>query len=223
MRNKVQWLVVALVVGSVVASAWAAPPMGRGAGMSPRMGGGKGMAMKAPELPEPLFKRSDAAFAKGDRKAAAQDMQKAAAVLRTWATRFPKEDKANVDASAAEIDKLAKNISKADNKQLRMTFAGADLAIGRYHQRLASQAWAKKDSRVTGMNLMGAAMQVQNGATWMGFKATPQQISDTRSAGMLGQKMARGEKANPAEVDKAMKLIGSEIGGLGQMLGRRRK
>jgi hypothetical protein len=187
------------------------------------MGGGRGMVRGAPEQPQPLLQRADAAFARGDRAAAAQDMVKAAALLRTQGARFAREDKAAVDESAGMIDKAAKSIAKADAKMLRLAFGRADLALARGHQRLAGQAWAKKDSRLAGMNLMAAAMQLQNGATWLGYKATQQQVTDTRNAGLLGQKMAAGEKVNPADADKAIKLIGEETHGLWGMLTRPRK
>jgi len=214
MCHKMRGFAIALIIAAISASVWAAPPVSRAAGKGKGWGKGAGAANQ----PEALFKRADMAFVKGDRSTAGAQMSQAAAMLRTQAARLPKEDKAPLGTAAAEIGMLARDVAKTDNKHMRQAFARADLALGRYHHRQAGQAWMKKQPVAAGMNLTVAAMQVEHAATWIGYKATPQQVANAKNAGMLGQKLAQGAKVSPEELAKAFKLIGSEIEGLSGML-----
>jgi len=216
MYHRAHRFAIVVIIAAFSASVWAAPPAAKAPGKA-RMRRG---AFAGPNRPEPLFRRADAALTKGDRKTAATLLGKAATALRVSAGRFPKEDKAAVSSAAADISKLAKDIAKVQSKQMRLAFARADLALGRHSHRAATQAWAKKQAVAAGMQLIGATMQVEHASFWLAHKKTSKQVADNKNARMVGQKLARRTKVNSAEVDKALKLIGSELQALSGMIKR---
>jgi len=187
MRGTEHGLAIALIIAMVCAALCAAPvaaaAKGKSTGM--KMGSMKPEPGKAglarsnaaaaqSRLPgksiEQMFKRAQADFRKGQKEAAASELRQAANLLRARAVRMPQADRSSVEASAAELDAMARGINKVDDKQMRQAFARAHLSLARYHQRAAQTASQKKDVRMAQMHLRAGQTEQRQAATWASEK-----------------------------------------------------
>jgi len=170
---------------------------------------------------EQPFKRAESYFRNGQRRLAAQEIRRAAVILRAQIPRLPKEakdDRAALEASAAELDNLARSIAKAGAKQLDQAFARTHYRLARYHQRLAAAAWSKKEFAEAGANLQHAAMHLSRAAAWESHRLDPARQAAARDARLVGAQLRKGTAVAATKVGPVIKRLGEEIEALGRKL-----
>ena len=176
--------------------------------------------MKAVE-PASHFQKADELFLKKDLKAAASEIRKGAGFLKGKAKSATKDSKEGLDASAQELEKLAKDVETGgvtSEKQLKDTFARSYHALSNYEYRRASESWAKKKTRETGQALTNAAQDVEQAAKWSGRELEADTADTIEYARGVGGKLVKGAGWSVDEVDKGIKGIGSALSKLGERM-----
>ncbi len=177
-------------------------------------------AMKA-AAPASHFQKADELFLKKDLKAAASEIRKGAGFLKGKAKSATKDSKEGLDASAQELEKLAKDVETGgvtSEKQLKDTFARSYHALSNDEYRRASESWAKKKTRETGQALTNAAQDVEQAAKWSGRELEADTADTIEYARGVGGKLVKGAGWSVDEVDKGIKGIGSALSKLGENL-----
>jgi hypothetical protein len=229
-------LIIAMVCVAVCAAPVAAAAMGKSSGM--KMGSmkpepGKAGVMRSnaaaarSRLPgqsiEQMFKRAQADFRKGQKEAAASELRQAANLLRARAVRMPQADKRSVEASAAELDAMARGINKVDDRQMRQAFARAHLSLARYHQRAAKTASQKKDVRMAQMQLRAGQTQQRQAAMWAGEKPVaeaPPKQAPARDKPSLSKQISKTATAAAHNTDAEIDRLDEQIERLGRTIGK---
>jgi hypothetical protein len=230
-------LAIALMIAMVWVAASAAPAaIGKSSGM--KMGSIKPEPGKAgvvrsnaaaarARLPgksiEQMFMRAQQDFRQGKKEAAAKELREAANLLRKQATHMPQADRAAVNASAGELDAMARGINRVNEKQLRQAFARAHLSLARYHQRAAKAASKKKDARMAQMQLMAGQAHQRRAAMWAGEKPAAQPApkpAPARGKPSLGKQISKAATAAAHNTDAEIDRLGEQIERLGHKIGK---
>jgi hypothetical protein len=180
----------------------------------------RGTSAKADELAS-HFQKADELFLKKDLKAAASQILKGAGFLKGKARGATKDSKEGLDASAQELEKLAKDVETGgvtSEKQLKDAFARSYHALSNYEYRRASESWAKKKTRKTGQALASAAQDVEQTAKWSGRELEADTAGAIEYARAVGGKLVKGAGWSVDEVDKGIKGIGNALSRLGEKM-----
>ena len=170
-------------------------------------------SVKAAE-PGSHFQKADELFLKKDFKRAASEIRKGAGFLRQKVKSATKDSKESLNASAQELEKLAKDVERGgvtSEKQLKDTFARSYYALSNHEYRRASESWAKKKTRETGQALTGAAQDMEQAAKWSGRELETGTADTIDYARVVGGKLVKGAGWSEDEVEKGMKGIGSAL------------
>ena len=180
----------------------------------------RGTSAKADELAS-HFQKADDFFLKKDLKAAASEIRKGAHFLKGKAKGATKDSKEGLDASAQELEKLAKDVETGgvtSEKQLKDTFARSYHALSNYEYRRASESWAKKKTRETGQALTNAAHDMEQAAKWSGRELETDTTDTIDFARTVGGKLVKGAGWTADEVDKGIKGISNALSKLGEKM-----
>ena len=169
---------------------------------------------------EQHFRKADADFKKGDRKAAAAEIREAAKLLRSEAGLAAAGAKRFLDPAAAELDKVARRIGSVDEKTLRETFARAYHALAAYEEWRATEAWARKESVKAGTYLSAAAAQLERAGAWAEPKVNRAAAAAVKKARAVSQKLFKGSRLRRDEVSKAITGLRNQIKALGRKIGK---
>jgi len=177
-------------------------------------------SVKAGE-PASHFQKADELFLKEDLKAAASEIRKGAGFLRQKAKNATEDSKEGLNASAQELEKLAKDVETGgvtSEKQLKDTFARSYHALSNYEYKRASESWAKKKTRETGQALTNAAQDVEHAAKWSGRELEADTVGAIDYARGVGGKLVKGAGWTVDEVDKGIKGIGNALSKFGERM-----
>jgi hypothetical protein len=193
------------------------------------------IASAAPAKPKPApkagplqaleqhFRKADADFKQGDRKAAAAEIREAANLLRSEAGLAAAGAKRFLDPAAAELDKAARRIGSIDEKALRKAFARAYHALAAYEAWRATEAWGKKESAKAGAYLNAAAARLERAAAWAEPRVKRAAAAAAKEARDVSKKLLEGSKVRRDEVSKAITGLRNRIKALGRRMGKARE
>ena len=163
---------------------------------------------------EQNFQKSKQNFLQKDMKAAADEIRKAAAYLKSEAEAATGKGKEALTASYRELEKLAGDVEKGavtSVKKLDAAFARSYKALATNAHVKSTEAWAKKEINNTGKNLETAADSLERGFSWTGEKmkaGTTKVIEESRD---LSKKLKEDTGWASDKVSKGLKDMGKEI------------
>ena len=170
---------------------------------------------------EQSFQKARKDYLQKDMKAAADEVRKGAAYLKSEAASARDKGKEALTASYQELEKLAGEMEKGTVKtvkELEIAFARAYNALATNSNVQSMEAWTKKEFRKAGEKLESSVDQLEKGFAWAGQKAeagTQKVIDDSKA---LSKKMKEGSSRASAEVGKAMKDLEDEIKTFGRKI-----
>ena len=216
-------LTTALIVSCAIAT-WlqASPVFASGATADTQAGfvvAPEGVLTPLIDEPEHHFHMASSSFARGDRFKAATDIRAGAALVRLEAARHDATNRAGLESATKQLDELAVGVatgSVKSPKELKETFARADLALARHYQEMAEASMAQNEPEKTGNWIRGAADSLEDGAEWSGHKLEAGGRATVNGAQSLGAKLESGAKWTADEVNKCVSDIGSEIESVGR-------
>ncbi|TSA11209.1 MAG: hypothetical protein D4R73_04150 [Deltaproteobacteria bacterium] len=171
------------------------------------------LEMKAGK-PESQFQKAHESFLKKDFKAAASEIRKGAAFLKTEAGHATEDGKKVLMASVHELEKLAGDVEKGtvtSAKDLKDVFARAYHALANNYYLKASEDWAKKEAKDTGQALKAAAVQLEHAMAWSGHKVETGAAEVIKGAHVVAGKLIKGAGWVPEEVGNGIELVGKEV------------
>ena len=170
---------------------------------------------------EQTFQKARKDYLQKDMKAAADEVRKGAAYLKSEAAAAKGKGKEALTASYRELEKLAGELEKGTvktAKEMEMAFARAYNALATNSHVKSAESWAKKEYKKAGDELEAAAGELEKGYIWAEQKAeagTQKVIDDSKA---LSKKMKEGTSRASAEVGKAMKDLEDEIKTFGRKI-----
>ena len=170
---------------------------------------------------EQTFQKARKDYLQKDMKAAAAEVRKGAAYLKSEAAVAKGKGKEALTASYQELEKLAGELEKGTVKtvkEMEMAFARAYNALATNSHVKSAESWAKKEYKKAGDELEAAAGELEKGYIWAEQKAeagTQKVIDDSKA---LSKKMKEGASRASAEVGKAMKDLEDEIKTFGRKI-----
>ena len=163
---------------------------------------------------EQNFQKAKQNFLQKDMKAAADEIRKAAAYLKSEADAATGKGKEALTASYQELEKLAGDVEKgtvASVKKLDAAFARSYKALATNSHVKSTESWARKEISNTGKHLETAADYLERGYAWTGEKmkaGTKKVVEESR---VLSQKLKDDAGWVSSKVSKGLKDMGNEI------------
>jgi len=170
---------------------------------------------------EQTFQKARKDYLQKDMKAAAAEVRKGAAYLKSEAAVAKGKGKEALTASYQELEKLAGELEKGTVKtvkEMEMAFARAYNALATNSHVKSAESWVKKEYKQAGNELEAAVGELEKGYIWAEQKAeagTQKVIDDSKA---LSKKMKEGTSRASAEVGKAMKDLEDEIKTFGRKI-----
>ena len=170
---------------------------------------------------EQTFQKARKDYLQKDMKAAADEVRKGAAYLKSEAAAAKGKGKEALTASYQELEKLAGELEKGTVKtvkEMEMAFARAYNALATNSHVKSAESWVKKEYKQAGNELEAAVGELEKGYIWAEQKAeagTQKVIDDSKA---LSKKMKEGTSRASAEVGKAMKDLEDEIKTFGRKI-----
>ena len=159
-------------------------------------------------LMEQNFQKAKQNFLQKDMKAAADEIRKAAAYLKSEADAATGKGKEALTASYQELEKLAGDVEKgtvASVKKLDAAFARSYKALATNSHVKSTESWARKEISNTGKHLETAADYLERGYAWTGEKmkaGTKKVVEESR---VLSQKLKDDTGWVTSKVSKGLK------------------
>jgi hypothetical protein len=170
---------------------------------------------------ESYFQKARQDYLQKDMKAAAAEVRKGAAYVKSEAAAAKGKTQEALTASYRELEKLAGELEKGtvkSVKKMEMAFARAYKALAMNSHVKSAEAWSKKESQKAGDELEAAVDQLEKGFAWAGQKAqagTQKVISESKE---LSKKLKEGASSASAEAKKSLKDMEDEIKTFGQKI-----
>lgn len=165
------------------------------------------------EVQEDLVEaRSD--FLERDFEDAADELLEAAGKVRREAETASAEVRDDLVRAAEELDGIAADVRAgiiATVQDLDRSFAATSATLARHHFHRAREAWGRRDLQTVGRELEAAARSIQNGLTYLGQRVEARSAEAIRGAQELGDRLAQGAEAAPADVERAFQRLEEEI------------
>jgi hypothetical protein len=171
------------------------------------------------EEPDAHFNKAHDSFLKKDYKTAATEIRKAVAYVKLESGRAATDSRKTLNASAQELETLAKDVEKGavkDVKKLDDAFARADQALAKSHYVKASESWSRKLYHKTGYELKAATHSLEKATSWAGGEASAAASTAVKDGRMVTGKLISGTGWAMDEVGKAIDSVGQEIERLGR-------
>lgn len=179
------------------------------------------IALVRTDEPDRHFAAALKALAAKDYQRAAVEIRKGEALINLVAARAGKTTHAALQASAAELQKLATAVARGtahDAKTLEAAFARADHALALSHHARAAQAWTSKETRQAGGELKAAAGYAAHAADRTGGGLAAAMSAAVTDARAVGDKLEAGAAWTRAEVDKAFAEVADAINAVGKRI-----
>ncbi len=173
---------------------------------------------------ESFFQKARQEYLQKDMKAAAAEVRKGAARLKSEAAAAADKEKKALTASSRELEKLAGELEKGTVKSVKemdMAFARAYEALATNSRVKSAEAWSKKEYKQAGDDLEEAIDELVKGFAWAGQEievGTQKAIDQSKE---LSKKLKEGASWASAEANKAMKDLENEISAFGRRISRK--
>jgi hypothetical protein len=228
----------ALIAGTMVSSIWAQTPeaaAGPGAtkaGASPPAASTVTEKTTKKSVNPPLvmdlesdFHAAHDAFDHGDTRVTAQDIRKAAALIRIEANRPNIPDQADLLVAAAELETLAGNVdqgSLTSPYDLSRAFSRVDLALARHYHLMSKEALQKHNTKQASMWLGVATECVNNSVAWnareLQESGSPVIKKMHQLQESLRQGIASGAHAAAQQTARGLDALGQDLQRLSQSI-----
>lgn len=165
-------------------------------------------------------------FLDGDLLEGAYNIRKAKALLRLETYRADKDTKGALEASARELEKLAKAAeehSPPNAKELKKVFAQTEHALAHHHYQKALDYQSGKEFEKMTYALDAAATHSLYGSVWAEEELDQTDAIATKQARSAVRKAIKGAKSTPSEILEAIRRIGRGIKKLGDKIRPRKE
>ena len=173
------------------------------------------------DSPGEHFHKAKENFLKKDYKASAEEIRKGIAFLRLQAARANAEGKEKLDASIAELDKLADNVEKGtvtSVKTLDQDFAQAHYALAKHHYLKAVEEKSKGAGAKVGHDLKASAAHLKSGFKWTAGELEGAAAAVINDADLVAGKLIDGTGFIGKRTGDVIDKMGVEIEKLGKVL-----
>ena len=173
------------------------------------------------ESVEPYFQKARQDYLQKDMKAAANEVRKGAAYLKSEAAAAKGKGKEALSASYRELEKLAGELEKGTVKSVKgmeMAFARAYEALATNSHVKSAEAWSKKEFKKAGDELEAAVDELEKGFAWARQQAEAGTQKAIRESKELSGKLKEGARWASAEASKALKDMEDEIRTFGRRI-----
>jgi hypothetical protein len=160
-------------------------------------------------------------FLNGDLQEGAYNMRKAKALLRLEIYRADEDSKGALEASARELEKLAKAAeegSAPNAKALKKVFAQTEHALAYHHYQKALDYQSRKEFEKMTYALDAAATHSLYASVWAEEELDHADAISTKRARSAVRKVIEGAKSTPSDLREAIKGIGRAIKELGDKI-----
>jgi hypothetical protein len=172
------------------------------------------------EVPDDYFTSAQSKFSR-DKKAAAEDLHKAAAAIELTVDRAPQELQTELRDAARDIHQLARRVENGTVKsaeELKQPLARAAHALARSHHLRAEEAWNRKEEARAGHELKASGQYLEHAARWTGKDAEKAMRATVRGSRELSGELIEGVGFVPKEVGDGLAAVGRDIEKLGDMM-----
>ena len=163
---------------------------------------------------EQTFQKARKDYLQKDMKAAADEVRKGAAYLKSEAAAAKGKGKEALTASYQELEKLAGEMEKGTVKtvkELEMAFARAYNALATNSHVKSAESWAKKEYKKAGNELEAAAGELEKGYIWAEQKAEAEARKQAAlEAALVKKAEAEAKKIAAQEAAAARKLAAEQ-------------
>jgi len=170
---------------------------------------------------EQTFQKARKDYLQKDMKAAADEVRKGAAYLKSEAAAAKGKGKEALTASYRELEKLAGELEKGTvktAKEMEMAFARAYNALATNSHVKSAESWAKKEYKKAGDELEAAVGEMEKGYAWAGQKAEAATQKVIRESKELSRELKAGASQATAKTEKGLKDMENEISALGRKI-----
>ncbi len=173
------------------------------------------------ESVEPYFQKARQDYLQKDMKAAADEVRKSAAYVKSEASAAKGKGKEALTASYRDLEKLSGELEKGtvkSVKKMEVAFAHTYKALATNSHVKSTEAWSKKEFKKAGDELEAAGDELEKGFAWGGQKAdagTQKVISKSKE---LSKKLKEGAGWASAEASKTLKDMEDEIKTFGRRI-----
>lgn len=170
---------------------------------------------------EQNFQKARKDYLQKDMKAAADEVRKGAAYLKSEAAAAKDKGKEALTASYQELEKLAGELEKGTVKtvkEMQMAFARAYNALATNSHVKSAESWMKKEYKKAGNELEAAVGELEKGYGWAGQKAEAGTQNVIRESKELSRELKAGASQAAAKAEKGLKDMEYEISALGRRL-----
>ncbi len=173
-----------------------------------------GQGYFAPKEPGKTFHEARQNFLDEEYKIAAEDIRKGAVFIKVEAARGTKESHKLLGEAAQDLEKLAVKVENgtADSaRELDEAFASAHHALARHYILTAGEAWAKKETTLTGQYLQAAAYHFMYAMAWDSRKLETASLAAIKKSRTVARKLIEGSDYAAEDVSKALETMSGQI------------
>jgi hypothetical protein len=149
-----------------------------------------------------------------DLGAAAEQLRKAAAKLRTISNQADEATKPRLNDSADELESLAHRVETGKVKsahELDQPSARALHRLSRHHYLMAQRSWLHKQRERTGRQLRAAADNLEHAARFSGQEVQVATKTVLRDVRLISGKLVEGVGYGVDEVGKGFESLGQQV------------
>ena len=173
---------------------------------------------------EQTFQKAKENYLQKNMNAAAEQIKKGASYMKAQAEKASAKGKADLAASAQELEKLADDVKKGavtSEKKIEDAFARAYLALASDDHIKSTESWAKKESAKAGAALERANKNLEKSFAWAGQKIEKHTNDAMKKSGELASKLKKKGTLIAEEVGKGLQEAGNEIEKFGEKISPR--
>ena len=175
----------------------------------------------SPSAIEQNFQKARRDYLHKDLKAAADEIRRGAAYLKSEAATAVGRGKDVLTKSYQELDKLADDVKSGtvtSVKKIEASFARAYNALAINSHIKSTESWTRKEIVKTGEALGATVNYVERGFAWAGKKTETGTKAVVKKSKDLSQKLKKKAGWVADEVGKGLKDIGNQIEKLGKIV-----
>jgi hypothetical protein len=170
---------------------------------------------------EQSFQKARQDFLQKDMKAAADEIRKGAAYVKSEADKATGKGKEALMASYQELERLSGELKKGvvtSPKKMELAFAHAYQALAQNSYVKSTEAWTRKEIKNAGQHLKAASEYLERGLTWAGQKGEAGTAKVIKESKDLSRKLTEGAGWAASEVGKGLKDMGDKIDTFGKRI-----
>ena len=175
--------------------------------------------VKSPSALEGYFQKAKHDYLQKDLNAAAKEIRKAAAFMKSEAEKGGAIGKEALTESYQNLEKLADEVKKGAVTTvgtLETAFARSYHALAANSAGKSTEAFTKKEVKKAGEHLDAAVKYLEQGLGWTGRQIQTGTAEVIKKSKDLSRKLKKGSKSAADEVAKGLKDMEQEIGKIGK-------